>query len=153
MKILIIEDDLNKLRQLESAIGAEAEKPHDVSTRGAYQSGLKAALSVDFDLILLDMALPTYDISPTEPGGRFRAYAGREILSELQRRGKRAKVIVVTQFESFGEGKDAMTLEQLRSQLQREYSHNYVDTIFYSASESGWRKLLLERVDELDSLK
>ncbi|WP_083892170.1 response regulator [Corallococcus coralloides] len=142
MKILIIEDDLNKLQRISELIRERAPDAQ-VTERKSYQSGLKEALKEHPDLIVLDMSMPTYDISPTEKGGRTRPYAGREILSELKRKHVSSRVVVVTQFESFGEGVDAMTLSQLKAQLRADHAKNYLTTVYYHPSETGWRDNLI----------
>jgi hypothetical protein len=88
------------------------------------------------------MTLPTYDVSASEKGGRIRPFGGREILNELVRRGIRTRAIVVTQFESFGEGRDALSLDQLRDQLATEYGGTYVATVFYHPAELVWKDQL-----------
>ncbi len=143
MNLLLIEDDPNKLRQLSDLIH---ESCSDVSLveRRSYQSGLQEALKGGVDLIVLDMSIPTYDISPLERGGRFRPFGGRELLHRLSRRGVSAKAIVVTQFDRFGEGSDVMTLDELRATMRAEFPGYYVDTIFYQPGSSEWRERLRE---------
>lgn len=140
MKILVIEDDAHKARQLAEFVKVEAEVTPAESR--SYQSGLRAVLADSPDIVLLDMSLPTYDVSRVETGGRSRPYAGREILTELKRKGIATKVVVVTQFESFGEGSEAMTLTELKRELGGEFATNYVGTVFYQPSESSWRQEL-----------
>jgi hypothetical protein len=77
------------------------------------------------------------------------AFAGREILSQLKRRSVKCKVIVVTQFERFGETDRLMTLNELKKDMRRNFAENYVGTVFYQPAESGWRedlKVVLHRV-------
>jgi hypothetical protein len=74
------------------------------------------------------MTMPTYDVTPSERGGRTRVFGGREILRAIARRKLPARVIVVTQFESFGEGKQKKTLSELSQELRRDFPDNYVDT-------------------------
>jgi len=139
MKILLVEDDPNKSGKIRHFIG-DSIPGAELVCRPSYQSGLAAALGERFDLILLDMSLPTYDIHGADQGNRTRAFGGREILDALKRRGSRLRVAVVTQFETFGDGADAMTLGQLNEQLRREYPDNYVGTVFYQPSETTWQQ-------------
>jgi DNA-binding NarL/FixJ family response regulator len=148
MKVLIIEDDINKIKQLAGFVRTEFSCA-SVEEKRSYQSGLKAATSTQYDLIILDMTLPTYEIGGPEKGGRTRAFAGREILSQLKRRSVKCKVIVVTQFERFGETDRLMTLNELKKDMRRNFAENYVGTVFYQPAESGWRedlKVVLHRV-------
>lgn len=151
MKILIIEDDHNKAKKICDFL-REAAADSAVTERRAYQSGLKEAIAANPDLIVLDMTMPTYEISLSEKGGRIRPYAGREILSAIKRKKLTSKVVIVTQFESFGEGADVMTLEQLKTKLQQEFPENYLTTIFYQPSESSWRGRLEQVLTSMKTL-
>ena len=146
-RVLVIEDDPNKSSLLRTFL-RELLPSADVIERRSFHSGLREALTGP-DLIVLDMTLPTYDISSTEKGGRTRPYGGREILSELKRRSVIVPVVVVTQFESFGEGEETMTLDQLRLQLEEEFSASYKGAVFYQAAESDWRRALRDVIARL----
>ncbi len=139
MRVLIIEDDANKLAQL-SGFVRDTYPDARVSEKRSYQSGLKEIMAGDPpDLLLLDMTLPTYDIGGSEPGGRTRAFAGREILAQMHRRAIRTNVIIVTQYEHFGDGHNMKTLAELRDEMLLSYTGLYRGTVFYQPSESGWR--------------
>lgn len=138
MNILIVEDDLNKIRQLADCVAEQMPGVVPV-LRHSYQSGLKEALCKGAEVMILDMTMPTYDISTAERGGDTKTYAGVDILSEIARNGLKTKVIIVTQFESFGQGPERKTLRELEQELEKSFSANYVGTVFYQASESKWR--------------
>jgi DNA-binding NarL/FixJ family response regulator len=138
MRVLIAEDDQSKAKQLGEFVAAEVPEP-SIITRASYQSSLDEAVNCPPDVILLDMSMPTFDRSATERGGRYRYFAGREILHEIKRKGVQTKVIVVTQFDRFGEKDNAMSLPQLKKQLAAEFPCQYLGTVFYSPSESDWK--------------
>ena len=143
MKILIVEDDLNKLQHLEQCLSAKYSDAEIIRAR-SYQSGLKATLSLAPSFIVLDMTLPTYDVSTTEGGGRPRPFAGREILSEMARKVGHGKVIVVTQFETFGEGTQKKTLAELDAELGRAFPELYIGAVYYHPAQSDWKTSLLK---------
>lgn len=79
MKLLIIEDDLNKLNNLENFINSyfnEKLITIDLIVKNSYQSGLESILTNDFDLLFLDMSLPSFD-----------AYIGNDSGTPLSRGG------------------------------------------------------------------
>jgi CheY-like chemotaxis protein len=143
MNVLIIEDDFNKISQLSTFVRGELPDAN-ILERRSYQSGLKEAVGSLPDIIILDMSLPTYEVGGSEPGGRMRAFAGREILSQLKRRGVSTKVVIVTQFERFGEEGGVMTLDELKNDMKINFGGNYMGTVFYQPAESGWRNDLRE---------
>jgi CheY-like chemotaxis protein len=151
-RVLVIEDDTNKAAQIADLIRAEV-KSVEVVLKGSYQSGLREILLSHVDLVCLDMTLPTYDVTAREKGGRTRPYGGRDILRETQRKGRLVPIVVVTQFESFGEGHDTLTLYQLKEQLSKEFSSNYIGTVFYQAAESRWRDELIDYLLKVGMIK
>jgi DNA-binding response OmpR family regulator len=142
MRIIIVEDDQNKLKQLESLIRKHRPSTAIIVCR-SYQSGLSTIISDAADLILLDMSMPTYDQSPNEAGGRKRPFAGKEILRQMARRRISSPVLVITQFTRFGDGDDAISLEELVRDLESEQYGNYLGTISYSAEVANWEAELL----------
>jgi CheY-like chemotaxis protein len=138
MTFLIIEDDPNKAKQL---VEFFQERDHNdtILMRMSYQSGLKEIFTQHFDFILLDMQLPNFDIKPGEDGYKYRQLAGEDILKELKRKKRKSKVIIVTQFETFGEGDSFITLPDLKRLLKKNYSENYIDTVYYNPSLTVWK--------------
>lgn len=143
MKLILIEDDQHKSNQIIHFIN-ESFNETSIELKRSYQSGLKELLTKDFDLVLLDMQLPNFDIKPGEDGYKFRKLAGIDILRELTRKKKKCKVVVVTQFETFGEGEFYIDLANLKQKMKSEFSSIYIETIFYSPDNSLWQKELLE---------
>jgi len=141
MKLLIVEDNEEKCRQLGAFLRAEYPSLV-VEERRSYNSGLAAIRDFTPDVVLLDMSMPTYDRLGGQSGGRTRPYAGRDVLSEVKRLGLRSRAIVVTQFETFGEGSQRRTLDELGSELATEFPDGYLGTVYYHPSRSDWRKKL-----------
>jgi DNA-binding NarL/FixJ family response regulator len=148
MKIVIVEDDEYKQRQI-VALMSEEFSNHEISTARSYTSGLREIRSVHPDLVLLDMSLPNFDgeFSSTD-GGKFRSYGGRDILHQIVRRGLPSKVIVVTAYDTFSSETNATSLDALGEELKGEFSGNFIDIVFYSASNDEW-KLALRRWMEI----
>jgi CheY-like chemotaxis protein len=138
VRVLIVEDDENKRLQVVSYLREEFDGV-DVVERRSYQSGLKEILDTSYDAILLDMTMPTYDKSFTEPGGRPRPFAGKDILTQMSHRKMSTPVIVVTGFETFGEGNSAIALGELKRQLQTQFPALYKGTVYYNVSQSQWK--------------
>jgi CheY-like chemotaxis protein len=145
MKFLLIEDDQHKSKQIITFL-LENIDVLEIELKKSYQSGLKELLTQSYDLILLDMQLPNFDIKPGEDGYKFRKLAGIDILRELTRKNKLCKVIVITQFETFGEDEYYMNLVNLKQMLKSEFSNLYIDTVFYSPDNSVWQKELIELI-------
>lgn len=147
MKLLIIEDDPNKAHEIINFIKTiESDIVWDY--KKSYQSGLKELQSNNFDLVILDMSLPTFDVNKGEDAYKFRHLAGQEILNEIKRKAINAKVIILTQFERFGEGKQYITLSDLKLQLRKNYREIYLNTISYQPNKTNWKIELLEIINQ-----
>lgn len=147
MKLLLIEDDPHKSKQIYEFV--RNNKPYCyIQVCHSFQSGLKAAFQQSFDVVLLDMSLPTFDIKSGEGGYKFLKRAGEDILREFKRKKYPAKVIVVTQFDTFGEGEDYIELSDLKKQLEYNYNQNYIGTVYYDASQLKWKIELEELLEK-----
>lgn len=142
MRILIIEDDKNKLNQVRAVLEENLTNCF-ISEKFSYNSGLKEITSVEYDLLLLDMSMPTFDITKNESGGRPKQFAGKEILRKMSRRNINIPTIVITQFETFGDVENSISLNEMNRELSNKYQ-NYKGAIFYSSSEKKWSNELLK---------
>lgn len=148
MKVLLVEDDEIKRIQLDAFLH-EALPDSEVSLAKSYHSALQSVIGGAYDLIILDMTMPTYDIGAEEYGGRPQHYAGRDILRQLERRSIKTPVVVVTQFDVFGEGISALTRAQLDVQLRTKHSGNYIGTVYYNSATDGWKTDLKSALDSV----
>lgn len=149
MNILIVEDDENKRTRIVSFLKERFEAPAIITAK-SLQSGLRLIIEGGVELVILDMTMPTFDIGVDEDGGRLQAYAGREILNQMDRRDIVVPVIVVTQFDEFGVSPDILTLQELDLQLQEAYPEIYAGAVYYNVSEEGWKESLLKLIAYVD---
>jgi len=148
VKILLIEDDTHKATHISDHLHGNLSGDISIRTVRSYQSGLQAIMTEPWDIVLLDMSLPNYDISPTEDGYRFDAFAGRNILFEIKRKNVVCRVIVITQYDTLGEGQDRLTLGELRNQLKEMFPDSYKGAVYYSSSETNWKDALVALIGQ-----
>lgn len=147
-RVLIAEDDPNKADWLAQFVAELDPRLLVVRTR-SYNTALAYLCTENVELLLLDMSMPTFDMSSEESGGEMRAFAGRELLRELQRRSITTRTIVVTQYEGFGEGTDRKTLDELRTELKGKFGEQFVGAVYYQPADTSWQeklKALIRRV-------
>jgi CheY-like chemotaxis protein len=147
VRILVVEDDDNKRTQLVDLI-SDSLPEVEICIARSFQSGLRSIIDGEIDLILLDMTMTTFDVSVDEDGGRPQAYAGREILRQMERREIVTPVVVVTQFDKFGAGSEELTLEELNEQLHEEHARIYRGAVYYNTSFTGWKRELINMILE-----
>lgn len=138
MRILVVEDDAFKRDKLVDAV-SDAVTNCAFEFARSYKSGLRSVVVGGCDLVLLDMTLPSFDISEEEDGGPPLVFGGREVLRQMKRRGIKTPVIVVTQFEQFDSSGSSITLAELTEQLAMDYADIVRDVVYYNPTQSGWR--------------
>jgi DNA-binding NarL/FixJ family response regulator len=148
MRVLIVEDDDLKREGLLKVV-IDKLGVVDVAQGTSFQSGLREVVQKVPDLILLDMSIPTFGHTRMESGGRVRPFGGYDFLFELDRREITTRVIVVTQFDSFGSGDEVQTLKEVSARMKIEFPELFVGAVFYQASESSWKRELSEFLAEL----
>lgn len=150
-KVLLVEDDEDKRNQIIHYLNGnficELEEVR------SYHSALNAVRTQDFDLILLDMTIPTFDITSMEPGGRSQPFGGELILSEMDRKSIDSKVVIITQFDLFGEGDEEIGLSDLNRRLINQFSDIYIGAIQYSISYNSWQELLRDKIKNIIEIK
>jgi two-component system copper resistance phosphate regulon response regulator CusR len=78
-RVLVVEDERKVLRGLERGLRAEG---YEVVTAATGDEGLRLAMAVDLDCVVLDLMLPGRD--------------GLEVLAEMRRSGRATPVLVLT---------------------------------------------------------
>jgi CheY-like chemotaxis protein len=150
VKILLVEDDEYKRDQITEHLHSLRPDAFLVQARSA-QSAVRALLNQPFDLVVLDMSLPTFDVTLEEYGGRPQPLGGKEVLIEMERRDRQIPVIVVTQFTQFerlGMPAGELDIEQLDRDLKVDHAEYYWGAIFYDTLGT-WRARLEEAICEI----
>jgi DNA-binding NarL/FixJ family response regulator len=148
MRIYLIEDDELKLARIDSYL-SERTGNNSIHHFKSYQSGLKAIENSVPDLVILDMTIPTFDPGPRRREGRPRSLGGRELMRKLMRKKIICNVIIVTQFESFGEGEDSINFQQLKDACATEFPALFCGMAQYHATSSAWEAELDILMEEL----
>lgn len=137
MKILFIEDHPLKQAQINKFV-LEKFSDCQIESKNSYISGLKELIKnhSNYDVLLLDISMPNYDISSEDSGGDWMPLAGKNILKEMYLRDIPTKAIVVTMHGSFDDG---TKITELDSELRNEFSDNYIGYVFYSQLNEDWK--------------
>lgn len=118
MKVLFVEDEnvkqSNIVTYLKDELGVE-----NISVVNSLMGGMLALRNGKFDIVLLDMSLPLYDINgEDEELNEFEAFGGIEILDEIDRKELSVKVLVITAFDVIEDDTKKINLEQLDDQMK-----------------------------------
>lgn len=132
MKILLVEDELHKREELTECIdeffAGQAQIVHVESVHAAYWEVSTTA----YDLILLDMALPTLSSGEDIAGrGHDQALGGVEVLRTLKAQKSQAKVIIITQYPDIIVGGKRLKLNDASKILSSRYGQQVVGAVLY----------------------
>jgi len=146
MHILLVEDEAPKRENIRSVIDQRFPDRtlHEARSVG---SAIKALRSQRFDLVLLDMSLPTFDIKVGESGGRPQGFGGVEVLRYMDRLSVIAPVIVVTAYPAFSQGDREIDLSALSKSLASDHPDAFKGVVFYNSMFSTWREQLHDAIE------
>lgn len=115
----------------------------DFSEAASFNSGLRMALTRDFDLIILDMSMPTFDRTESTHGGRFRILAGKEIVTRLAKAGKLGALVILTGYKDFSVDSQSLSIDEIDASM-KEYGESYLGYIMFDSADSVWKEELLQ---------
>lgn len=141
MKILCMEDQIEKYKQIEAVIDKiDAE----ITWKKNCQYGLMELRNKKYDVVLLDMSMPICDDENVTEN--FDSYAGMAVLREIKRKNYDLKVIVITGFSDFEKGSKLITLSELDSEIRKKYDNVYVGYVKYDSTSVEWQEKLKEKL-------
>lgn len=147
-KILFIEDNLIK-REAVLKVVLTTYPNAEITTKDSFRSGLKELISNSYDILLLDMSLPTWDRESVRKQEGFERFGGETIMREMKRKNKLTPTIVITMFNEFGIGKSFIDLIDLDKHLKSEFDEFYNGYVKYSSSEKKWEDDLQKALEKL----
>lgn len=146
MNALLIEDEDPKLSVILRYI-REHHPDLMISIARSVKSGLAALRAVLPDLLLLDMSLPTFDISESEPGGRPQGFGGIEIVRYLDSIDAPVPTIVLSAYEAFSRDGKNIQLKTLGSELMRDYPVLIQGIVYFNPMHGVWGTELSELIE------
>lgn len=147
MKILLVEDDEHKMNDIISYIDT-LKKNIIVESARSVESGVQAAVDNQFDLILLDMTIPNFDITEKSDGGKSYKNGGEIIVKELLDEEVVFRCAVITQYETFNNE----TIDQIGQRIHQLCGDDYLGYVKYSTNTESWRQGLKELIEHVESI-
>ena len=149
-RILLVEDEIHKKEELSTCLREFFGQSVNIQHVDSVHAAFWAVSTEDFDLIILDMALPNFspDGSLAERG-YDQALGGVEVLRALQSRQICSKVIIITQYPEITVGGKRLKLGSASDALSKRYQQNVLGSVLYrykSPGNSAKLKNMLKRV-------
>ena len=145
-KVLLIEDYEEKAQDIMTFL-SRSHPEFEVSRCSSYNSAQEMIFEAEteYDLILLDMSMSSYDPKDDATGGLPEPSAGQNILEGMYLRNISTPVIVITMYNVFGRKE----LSAFHEELIASYPQNYRSYVFYSSQKSDWRSNLNKQIKEI----
>ena len=145
MNVLLVEDDEHKMNDIIAYLESLRKKIQTTQARSV-ESGVQAAVDSPFDLILLDMTIPNFDITENSDGGKSYKNGGEIVVKELLDEAICFRCAIITQYETFNNE----TFDQISQRIHQLCQDSYFGYVKYSTSNESWKsdlKKLIENVE------
>lgn len=149
-RVLLVEDEDPKLRHLESRLRDELPNA-EIDVCRSVNSATDYLERSSPDLVILDMSLPTFDVTKTEGGGRPQGFGGVEVLRHIAFNNLLCRVIVITGYEAFPKGYGQVNLADLEAELVSEFSTTISAVLRFNSVYDLWKEELHQAVVNLRS--
>lgn len=141
MNTLIVEDDAFKSKQIEEAI-AYKYKNAIIFQATSLQDAIKLLYANSFEVVILDMAIPSH----SDSGGTTDVYSqpvgGLDILLYLHYDNRKERVMILTQYPTIEYNREHIPLAKLKSRLEKDAILN-LSAICLFGEDGMWKSNLL----------
>lgn len=139
--ILIIEDDNHKIDDLSDFISSLGSG-YTYSIQRSVREAVMEVMRNDFDLIILDMALPTFNQADKSSGGMSQPQGGLEVIRTLKSMRKKTKVVIFTQYPDIEIDGEFHSIDESIKFLSERYKCDVVGAIHYQYENLNWKEKL-----------
>ena len=136
--VLLVEDDAFKQKELESVL-LELMPGAQVRVGRSVRQALSFLDERAYDLIVLDMALPSHEVRPAAAQPMSQPSGGVELLLELSYEERADPVIIVTQYPEIEFDGRLYALSQFARAFGRKASANLRGAVYFNVLDSSWR--------------
>lgn len=141
MNILIVEDDDYKLERLR-AFALKELGDVSVTSSESLKEALEAIASSVYDLIFIDMAIPSHPTLAGQGNPVSFNTGGLEIIMELSAIGRNDPCVIITQYPDIEISGEYIPLHQVKSKLPELLECDVVACVFYEEDNDNWQREL-----------
>ncbi|MER8906647.1 hypothetical protein NKH99_03050 [Mesorhizobium sp. M0854] len=138
MNVLLVEDDPFKEEAIGVALKEVVVVERLVCAR-AVQTAVESVCATSYDLIILDIALPSHDRALGVGNPKSMPSGGVEVLLELNRLRRSDAVLIVTQYPEVEIWGELVRLPEVIGRLSEEISVNLIGILHFDQSNANWR--------------
>jgi CheY-like chemotaxis protein len=139
MKILLIEDDEFKASDIAKVL-ADTLPDATVQRAMSVTSALRAINGEKYSLVILDMSLPTFELTGPGGGGSPQGQGGLEVLRLARRLNNMSPFIILTQYPDIEiDGRD-VPLAAASKALRGQFKIDVKMCLLYEFDGDAWRE-------------
>jgi DNA-binding NarL/FixJ family response regulator len=143
MRVLLIEDDQFKQEHVERVI-CQSKPMAEITVERSVQHAVAALSSGPYDMIILDIALPSHGSRPGGAQPVSQLSGGIEVLLELSYDGRTDPVVILTQYPEIEFNGRLHPLDRAKKALLKEIRVNIVDILNINSRSNVWRDRLMK---------
>jgi len=145
--ILVVEDDSFKYDRIKVLL--ESVGYTDVKWCQSVHSGVQALSTDEFELIILDMALPSHDLAARGGSPTSLPSGGLELIYELSYAQKAVRLLIITQYPEIEIEGSYVKLTDAPKRLQELYRTPVMRVIQFKQNDSTWEQGLADAMKEI----
>jgi DNA-binding response OmpR family regulator len=137
LRVLIVEDDPHKLTQLRKEV-AGTQSAATISVAMSLQEATDILSSNDFEVVLLDMAIPSHGGETVSTDVYSQPVGGLDVLLFLSSNGRSERVIVLTQYPTIEYNRQHVPLRKVRDRIVEDGVGN-LEAVVLFADDGNWK--------------
>lgn len=144
-KVLIVEDDIHKLDSL-TIFMSNHLLCSEITPAKSLQEAITSIDEEVFDLVLVDMAIPSHAIVQGEGSPISLLNGGLEVILELSSLGRSDDCVIITQFHEIEICSNNYAIQTAKKYISELLECEVLDCILYDEGENLWKKQLLKSI-------
>lgn len=147
--VLVVEDDQPKLSAITNFF-RENFANWSIEEARSLTSAISKLGATRYDLVVIDMSLPTYDINETTMGGgNPQGFGGEDVIRFTAFEWPDVEMVVITQYDEFqdGDGSSSRSLKEIGQSLSAEIGRNFLGVVSYSGQHGDWQISLTQLLE------
>jgi CheY-like chemotaxis protein len=149
-RILVVEDDSFKSEALVAIITNVIRRPEITCSTNVATAILNVNMHV-FDLIIVDMALPSHSLISGGGSPVSLLNGGLEILLELNSLDRKDHCIIVTQYPEIEIGGKFFPVRKSAAAIREHFECDVVECLEYSEESDDWKLKLIKLLENYEN--
>lgn len=146
MRVFIVEDDPHKLNQLRREVDSY-KFVSDVRTAVSLEEAMNTLETQSFDIVLLDMAIPSHGGSAASMDVYSQPVGGLDILLFLATSARAERIMILTQYPTIEYNREHIPLRRFLPKLVDDGIRNLEGAVLFS-EDGAWKRRLKDFLEE-----